>query len=314
MSILIKEKNNQYYQKKIETTENPKKLNGLLNETRWKILKLIAERPRYPADIAKELNLHQQKIYYHINKLKKSNIIEIKTKKEINGGFAKYYTTKSYAFALELPFGEEHISDYSPKNQSKKIISFLYPFIKGGILNSLFVVGSPDPHGPHQVRARDGHYAIETALFIGQYAKTPTYFSTSLDIDIKSENKSNKNLIIIGGPLTNIITYDINPYLPVKFNLEQYPFRGLISKKTNKIYSEDNIGFIAKIINPNNTNNSILILAGNRFNGTKASVLALTRHTEEILTKYNNEDNWATIIEGLDMDGDGKIDTIKILE
>ena len=314
MAILIKEKNDQFFQKNISLTANPEDLKGLLNKTRWDILKLIAERPRYPAEIAKELKIHEQKVYYHIKQMEQSKIIEVKTRKEIGGALAKYYSTKAHAYALELPYGDERISDFAPKETSEKTRMFLYPFIKGGIFHSKIIVGSPDPHGPYQVRARDGHYAIDIALFLGQFAKAQKEFSTRLDIDIISEKAENTNMIIIGGPLTNILTNKINSYLPVPFNLEKYPFRGIKSKKTGKSYDADNIGLIAKIVNPYNTEKSILLIAGNRFNGTKGAVLALTRHTKEILEDYNGEDNWARIIEGLDMDGDGKVDAIKIIE
>ena len=314
MAILIKEKDDQFFQKNITLTSNPEDLKGLLNETRWNILKTIAEKPRYPAQIAKILKIHEQKVDYHIKQLEAKGLIEVKTREEISGALAKYYNIKSYAYALELPYGDEKISDFSPKDTTDSTRQFLYPFIKGGILNSKIVVGSPDPHGPYQVRARDSHYAIDIALFLGQFAKTPKQFSTKLDIDVISEKKQGTNMIILGGPLTNILTHDINNYLPIKFNLEKYPFRGITSTKTGKTYNADNIGLIAKIVNPHNTEKSILLIAGNRFNGTKGAVLALTRHTKELINNYNGEDNWATIVEGLDMDGDGKVDSIKILE
>ncbi len=287
MAILIKERDGQFFQKNITLTSDPEELKGLLSKTRWNILKTIAERPRYPAEIAKVLNIHEQKVYYHIRQLESAKLIEVKIRKEISGALAKYYAIKSQAYALELPYGDEKISDFSPKESSDKIQPFLYPFIKGGHLNSKIIVGSPDPHGPYQVRARDGHYAIDAALFIGQFAKISKDFTAKLDIDVISEKKKDTNMIIIGGPLTNMLTYEINNYLPVKFNMEKYPFRGITSSKTGRTYTSDNIGLIAKIVNPNNPEKSILLIAGNRFNGTKGAVLALTRFTKVLLKNYN---------------------------
>ncbi|NOQ55489.1 MAG: S-layer protein [Nanohaloarchaea archaeon] len=314
MAQIIKEINGKFFSKNAILVDEPEKLKGLLNNVRWDILKLLAERPRYPADIAKHLHLHEQKVYYHIKQLEANGLIEVKTKKERGGTLAKYYTVTDHAFALELPTGDMKLADFPIRNESDKLKSFLYPFLNNGQLNANIVVGSPDPHGPHQVRARDGHYAIDVALFLGQTVSMPEKFTTALDIDIKSKDTIDSNLIVIGGPLTNLITSDVNNYLPVKFKIDSFPFRGMLSQKTGKTYDEDNIGIIAKIVNPKNTTKSILIFAGNRLGGTKAAVLALTRFTETILERYNGEDNWACIVEGLDIDGDGKVDSIKIIE
>ncbi len=314
MAQIIKEIDGKFFAKDAVLVDKPEKLKGLLNNTRWKILTMIAQKPAYPAEIAKILGLHEQKVYYHIKQLEANKLIEVKTKKEYGGTIAKYYTVTTNAFALELPSGDMKLSDLPMKNEPEKLKSFLFPFISNSRMNAKIVVGSPDPHGPHQVRARDGHYAIDIALFLGQMAGMPKSFTTALDIDIKSENKYNDNLIVVGGPLTNVITSDINNYLPVKFKIDSFPFRGITSQKTGKTYNEDNIGLITKIVNPKDTDKSILLLAGNRFNGSKAAVLALTRFTDLVLENYNGEDNWACVVEGLDIDGDGKVDSIRVLE
>lgn len=314
MPRIIKKRNGNYYVKKVRLVDKPEKLKGLMNNTRWKILKMIAERPRYPAEIAKELGIHEQKVYYHINQLKKSGIIEIRGKEERGGALAKYFTVKDYAFALELPFGDEKLLDFPLQEEVENLNEFLNPFVRNGKVNGKIVVGSPDPHGPHQVRARDGHYAIELALFLGQHAALPENFSVKLDVDTKAENNYNENLILVGGVLTNIITSEMNSYFPIKFDLENFPFRNIISEKTNENYTEDTCGIIAKIPNPKNMEKSILVLAGNRYVGTKSTVLAFTRYTKEILKNYENEDTWGKIIKGKDMDGDGKVDDIEILE
>jgi hypothetical protein len=40
----------------------------------------------------------------------------------------------------------------------------------------------------------------------------------------------------------------------------------------------------------------------------------LTNHGNEILKKFNQDDNWAVVVQGFDMDSDGKIDTIDIVD
>lgn len=314
MARLIKERNEKLYAKEVLLEDNPEKLKALTDKTRWKILNLLAERPRYPASIAKELGIHEQKVYYHMNVLEKNDLVKVKGKQEKGGAVAKYYTLKNYGFALELPYGDEKLVDFPLQRQDKNLKNFLHPFVSNGKLNAKVVVGSPDPHGPYQVRSRDGHFAVDLALFLGQYASVKDGFSTKLDVNVKAENSYEENLILVGGVLTNLITQEVNPYLPIKFNLEKFPFREITSEKTGKNYTEDSCGVIAKIPNPDKMGKSVLTLAGVRYRGTRSAILALTKFHNKILKDYEGEDNWARVIKGKDMDGDGKVDEIEILE
>ena len=79
------------------------------------------------------------------------------------------------------------------------------------------MVGSPKPHGPFKTSARDGHYAAHLALFLGQFAKMPQEFAVKLDVDVKAGKEEKNNLIFVGGPGTNLLTQEINDYLPIKF-------------------------------------------------------------------------------------------------
>ena len=314
MARIIKERNGDLYYKDVNLQEDPEKFKNLLNETRWSILKILAEKPSYPARIAEKLDIHEQKVYYHIKKLKESGIIELERKEERGGSLAKYYSIKDYAFALELPFGDERLLDFPVREESNNLKDFLNPFIRNGRVDCNIVVGSPDPHGPHQVRGRDGHYAVDLAMILGQYGSLPDQFTTKQDVEIKAENSFGENLILVGGPLTNTVTAEINNYLPVRFESERFPYRKIISDKTGEKYQEENAGIIAKIKNPENKDKSILVVAGVRFSGTKASVIALTRFSEELLENYSGEDSWARVVLGKDMDGDGKVDSVEFLE
>src|SRR3989344_2403073 len=55
--------------------------------------------------------------------------------------------------AKSLKMHEQKIY-YHIRNESE----FLEPFISNGQLDSLIIVGSPDPHGPDKARSRDGYY------------------------------------------------------------------------------------------------------------------------------------------------------------
>lgn len=300
--------------KRAEIIQDPKSLKEIGHEISLRILKLIAKKAMYPAQIAKELKINEQKVYYHISNLASANFIEVVEKTEIRGTTAKKYLAKSPNFAISLDDSWEpmNLEDKKENPQNKKLELFLSPFIKEGKLNSKFVVGSPDPHGPFKAYARDGHYATELALFLGGYCTNPHNFAVNLDVDLKREKETNQNLILIGGPVTNTVVSDINNHLQVKFS-DKKPW-GLFSENTGKKYTNDSVGVIAKIPNPHFPSGSILLFAGIRQIGTKAAVMALTKANAELLKDYHGQATFTKVVEGFDLDGDGKIDNVEVLE
>jgi len=280
-------------------------LKHLDHEIRMKILNLLHKKPMYPVQIAKALKMHEQKIYYHIKQLLKADVLEIAERKEIRGTTAKKFRPKSMNFAYTLNFMGKNINQLQKENKDSKLDQFLYPFIQNQKMNTKIIVGSPDPHGPFKARARDGHYAIDLALFLGRFCSLSKSFVTMLDVDVNSHD----NMIIVGGPVTNLAMAKINDDLPVKFS-DKKPW-GIVGKES---YTDDNIGFIAKIPNPHNPNLSIMCLAGIRYGGTKAAVLGLTRFSKLVLSRFTEQKEFYCIVEGFDLDGDGKVDSIDVLE
>ena len=63
---------------------------------------------------------------------------------------------------------------------------------------------------------------------------------------MKAEKEEKNNLILVGGPGTNLLTQEINEYLPVKFNMQSsdqgFLLGGLSSKKTSRVYTADTAG------------------------------------------------------------------------
>ena len=179
-------------------------------------------------------------------------------------------------------------------------------------------MGSPTPHGPFKTSARDGHYASYLTFFLGQSVKTPEEFAIKLDVDVKAEKEEKSNLILVGGPGTNLLTQEVNEHLPIRFNMQSseqgFLFGGLVSRKTSRVYTADAVGLIAKIVNPWNNTNRVIVLAGNKTVGTKACVLALTRFWKKTLKDYHGEETFARVTQGFDLDGDGKVDSIEIIE
>jgi len=211
------EKEGRLYEKKIIVFEKQKEIQVLSNPIAWKILRLISDRPRYTAQIAKELEIYEQSAYYYVRKLVSIGAIEETGSYFVKGGTAKLYSATSPAFGIEMEWGENLSIEYN-LNDWKKTTEFLTArkFLKEFIdennkFDGLVIVGSPNPHGIFKTSARDGHYAIQLAFFLGNICNLPQGFVVKLDEDAKAEKElEDNNLIIIGGPGTNIVSSEFN--------------------------------------------------------------------------------------------------------
>lgn len=316
--LLLSGEPNSYEVKDIALFDRPEPLKAVLNMLSWQILKLLGEGEMYPIEIAKKLGIHEQKVYYHIRKLAEAGVIKIVKEEEKKGATAKFYKVSFPAFGVELPFGNRRVTTLGAPIMDQKLKQFLTPFLQNSVFDGKIVVGSPDPHGPFKAMARDGHYAAYLSFFLGQHVKLPDDFVIKLDVDVKAEKEEKNNLILVGGPGTNLLTEEVNEYLPTRFSVKStehgFLFGGLISQKTGNVYTSDTIGLIAKIDNPWDKNKRIIVAAGNKAIGTKACVLALTKFWKETLKNFNGIDSFASVIQGFDLDGDGKVDAIEVLE
>ncbi|MCP8304667.1 MAG: ArsR family transcriptional regulator [archaeon] len=297
--------------KSILIFDEPSSLRPILNPLGWKILNLLAQKPMYPADISRFLKIHEQKVYYHIRQMREIGLLSVEKEEFIKGALARYYRVSYPAFGVELPFGERRLNLPISAFMDEKMVSFFDEFLLSGIFEGCIVVGSPEPHGPYKASARDGHYAVQLAFFLGQLSKMPKNFIVKLDADVKAEKEERNNLILIGGPGTNLITADINKHLPIRFNEKNY-WAGL-SNGQGRTFNSDRDGLIAKIPNPYDEKKSMIVLAGLRYIGTKSAVIAITNFSKEVLKDYHGERSWATVIRGFDLDGDGKVDSIEKL-
>jgi DNA-binding transcriptional ArsR family regulator len=316
--LLLQDNGNTQEVKEISMINDSQKFRVVLGSLSWKILTMLSTKEMYPLEIAKQLGMHEQKVYYHIRKLAKAGAITVEREEKKKGATAKYYKTVSPAFGIEFPHGYRAIQNLCTLSVDKQLQDFFKEFISNGVFDGKIVVGSPQPHGPFRTSARDGHYAAHLAFFLGQFAKMPTEFAVKLDVDVKAEKEEKNNLILVGGPGTNLLTQEINEYLPIKFIMQSseqgFLLGGLSSKKTLQVYTSDVSGLIAKIVNPWDNTKRIVVLAGNKAVGTKACVIALTNFWKKTLQKYTGEDNFAVVIHGFDLDGDGKVDSIEVSE
>lgn len=302
--FLARKKKNEFYTLPVKELK-PGQLKALTSPLAQKILQKLAPQPYYPKQLAKELKLHEQKVYYHIKKLQKAEIIKVVKQETRQGALAKYYALTEPAFAVcfkELQSTQKFAS-YS--NESE----FLEPFIQDGNLNALIIVGSPDPHGPEKARSRDGYYGLDLALFLGTFLNYVPNLRVRLDTEIREEELKN-NLILLGGPIVNSITNKINSFLPIKF-IE----KAIKSNLSGKTYYSDETGLIVKTKNPFDKTKEILLIAGKRHAGTRSCILAFLRHFKEIVkgNKFNEKIK-AKVVEGIDLDSDGIVDEVEIKE
>src|SRR4030042_268019 len=112
---------------------------------------MLFEEEMYPLEIARQLGVHEQKVYYHIRKLAKAGAIVVKREEKKKGATAKYYKTVSPAFGIEFPQGYKTIQNLSLLSMDKQLQTFFKEFVNGkGVLEGKIVVGRPTPHAPLQ--------------------------------------------------------------------------------------------------------------------------------------------------------------------
>lgn len=285
---------------------NQAKIKAIDDPTRLEILGLLQEKPSYPSRIASELDISKQQAYYHFEKLKEVGLIEKVKEEKKSGGVATFYRPVASGFIVDLGGDGEKL--LLPERNTS-VQRFLSPMVENGELNGNIVVGSPDQHGPDQVRARDGHLAAEIGLKIGNYASTGQ-LSTLLDTEVNRDSRFDENMILLGGVLTNTLTKKYNDAFPAHFEGEEFPYREIRTPESS--YSEDSIGVIAKTAHPEDGEKALFMVAGVRNKGTEAAVRAF-KNLEDITQDYS-EGDFYVIVRGLDMDGDGRIDDYEVVE
>ncbi len=292
----------------------PRHARSALSPLAWKIMLAISEKPSYPKDIGKRLKVHEQKVYYHIRNLEKAGLARVIKTESMRGITAKIYGITEPAFALALRNMEESQKLFPINSEHQK---FLQPFIEEGNLNTAIIVGSLDPHGPAKARAKDAPYAINLGFFLGSFLNYAPPVSVKLDTETTREDLKN-NLIIIGGPGVNRLTAQINERLPIKFKEDEkrkYFYADIYSTISKKTYGEDENGIIVKMKSPFAADKHMLVIAGKRSQGTKAAILALMNRFDEICEgNIHNQKIMAKVVEGIDSDSDGVVDSVEIKE
>src|SRR5512147_660180 len=109
--LLLQEDGSIQQIKEISILTDSQKLKMMLGSLSWKILTLLSKKDMYPLEVAKELGIHEQKVYYHIRKLCKAGAITVAREEKKKGATARYYKTVSPAFGIEFPYGYKPIQN-----------------------------------------------------------------------------------------------------------------------------------------------------------------------------------------------------------
>ncbi len=248
----------------------------ILSPFRVKLLSVIRDNPYITAsEIAKKIGVDVFKIYYHLNVLNKYGLIDIEEKK---------------------------IGNLIEKKYSLGVDALFYPMVKPSVEKYIskqivIVVGSPDPHGQFNLRARDGFLAGEIAGFLGNKG-----YDVHVVLDVDHEHADDIIYVVIGGPLTNSLSYKLNAKLKIKYSEDKH-YRSIHSTLSRAEYSDENISLIAK-------KDNYVIVSGINISSTTVGIFALKDVFDDIL-KHKEA---YLLLEGIDEDSDGIMEKYNVLE
>lgn len=290
----------------VSLIDSEKYFKALSHPLRIKILKMLSEQVMYSQQIAEELNISQQLANYHIKVLKETGLVEEAKRVRLRRRMARLIKLSSEGFAILLKTREEHTEAI------EKLPRFLVEIL-GREEKITLVLSNPEPHGRFMCRGKDHYMIIETVFKLGIISNRYDILNVKLDTEVTKEDLSSSNVILLGNPMVNMITYKINDILPIKFSIESG--NNIVSTLSGKVYTEEVNGVIELISNPYNENLDLLLIAGKSTCGTIASIIALNRYPNKIAdgNRYDNS-VIAHVVEGVDLNCDNAIDEVNILE
>ncbi len=306
-TYILKTDENGYFVNDTKIIENLGLLKTVANDDAIKIAKALSKKPTTADEIARNLKMPKKTAYFYVNKLLELGIL---ARQNVPGKKADVYRSATNSFSYEIGDANVKLDIREQNIQDENVAKFYRRFVKNGKFDGYICVGSPDPHGEYRAIARDTHYAIYLAMFLGQFCELPKDFPVLLDTDVIARNLFKQNLIVVGGPVTNLITRDINNFLPMKFAKEE----GWALKDREGMHSRDYEGVVEKIKNPFDKSKEVIMLGGIRNIGTLSAMLAATRFSKLTFRSYNDEAPWHVLVRGYDIDGDGEIDSVETVQ
>lgn len=202
---------------------------------------------------------------------------------------------------ITIAFGEDQNA-----SRASFIYSLFKEFLDGDRFKGLICLGYYEPHGDFNAVAKDIHFASYLTYTIGKYFELER-FPIVFDNDVINKNLFKYPLILIGGPVTNLVTKEVNNFLPIRFVRGK---EGWYLARKDEVFSRPEHGMVVKMPNPFNKNTSIMVLAGVRYIGTLAAILAVTKRAE-LLAGSNT---FAHVVRGLDLNNDGLPEDAEVIK
>ena len=309
--ILFDPKSKASLVKRVLVSDKPDGFRPASGKLGQKILALLSSGPKYPAEMARALNTHHQSVYYHIRRLEGAGLISRVRSEQIRGGEANLFALASDGYAVEFQVKGEQMPTLKSSSRSQALGRFFKEFVNEGEFDGWVVVGSPMQHGEAGTQARDGHYAVQLGFALGQFVTLPSKFPVKLDVDLRSEKLMSSNLMIVGGPRTNVVAEELNPHLKVRFS--QGGFWSSIVDDEGKTYGSELDCIVEKVRNPWGPDKICVIAAGLTGAGTKAAIIGISNFPDLLFQRYRSGD-YAALLRGVDRDGDGKVDSVEVLK
>lgn len=308
---LIEETAQGVFGREADLLDKPERIAPLTSPLAWRILQELARAPDYPNALAGRLKVHEQKIYYHVRRLERAGLLEVVREEAKRGASARVLAPTAEAYAIVLKGrGKPVASPLLP--HAGPVARFLEEFSDDGRFSGSIVVGSPYTHGPFSTTARDSPYAVELGFYLGRLFAAPKGPLVRLDTEVKASGAGREHMILVGGPVANIITMELNGQLAVNFDWKQV-WR-MESSRTKRHYADEQVGLIAKVRNPWNPSRAVVLLSGLHAVGTMAAILGLTQATDDVLEGYTPGEDFYRVVAGQDRDADGRLDAVAILE
>jgi DNA-binding transcriptional ArsR family regulator len=309
--ILFDPKSGSGLAKRVLVSDKPDGFRPASGKVGQKILALLSSGPKYPAEMARDLRIHHQTVYYHIGRLESAGLITRVRSQHVRGGEAILFALASDGYAVEFQVKGEPLPTLKSSSRSKALGLFFKEFVSGGEFDGWIVVGSPLQHGESGTQARDGHYAIQLGFALGQFVSLPSRFPVKLDVDLRAERLLDSNLVVVGGPRTNVVAEELNPHLAIRFRQEG--FWNSVVDEHGESYGSELDCLVEKVRNPWAPSKTCVILAGLTGAGTKAAIVGVCNYSEVLFHRYRTG-NFAAILRGVDKDGDGKVDSVEVLK
>ena len=304
-TYILKTDENGYFVNDTKIVEDSEIMRKLFAKDALSVLRHLAKKPSSSeSDIAKYTKLSKKSVSKLLGFLTKAGLVAVH---DANTKKGPVYLNASSSFAFELADAKIKLNIKEKGVGDENTAKFFRRFVKDGKFDGYICVGSPDPHGEYKSIARDTHYALYLAMFLGQFCELPKNFPIVLDTDVIARNLFKENLIVVGGPVTNLITRDINTFLPIKFAKDE----GWGLKDKGEVHNRDYEGTIEKIKNPFDKTKEIIMFGGIRNIGTLSAILAGTRFSKLTFRTYTDSLPWSVMVRGYDIDGDGEIDSVE---